>query len=176
MELNAVFFQTPDLTLIMTGCTVEVVVARFTGVTCCQFTLRRPDYCLVQTGWRWKRVGATYTWQHINLVQSSSFPEAGHSFNFLHPTTRMTYPKNENKIGVSVLEAMLFLSLKALSRFLSRHNLLSLKAYPRTLSDRSVRKSRSVRFWSKQAIHLNFFEIRKYQMCSQIWVLNLGES
>lgn len=107
MELNAVFFQTPDLTLIMTGCKVEEVVARFTGVTCCQFTLRRPDYCLVQTGWRWKRVGATYTWQHINLVQSSSFPEAVHSFNFLHPTTRMTYHKNENKIGVSVLEAML---------------------------------------------------------------------
>ena len=44
---------------------------------------------------------------HINLIQSSSFPEAVHSFNFLHPTTRMTYHKNENKIGVSVLEAML---------------------------------------------------------------------
>ena len=47
--------------------------------------------------------------------------------------------------GEACLE--LLLSLKALSRFLSRHNLLSLKAYPPTISDRFVRKSRSVHRW-----------------------------
>ena len=80
------------------------------------------------------------------------------------------------KIRASVLSGGdacrdLFLSLNALSPFLSRHNLLSLKAYPRTLSDRFVRKSRLVQFSSKQALHLKFLEITKYQMFSQIVTL-----